>query len=417
MMIQKVKGTQDFLDMSLLSYLIAKIKAQSERYQFTEIMLPLIEHIELFKRSLGAHTDVISKEMFIIAPHEGEADLCLRPEMTASTVRAFIENGIQRTPWRTFSWGPVFRYERPQKGRYRQFHQFNFEVIGAQSAYHDIELLVLLDSLFKDQLNITEYALHINFLGTPEDRQTYRVALAAFLDDLGEQLCENCRIRKDTNIMRVFDCKVPSDIALFQNAPIITDFLSPESAAEWQLVQDQLLMQNVAYSIRPTLVRGLDYYNKLVFEFVSGSLGAQNAFCGGGRYDHLVSMLGGSVDQPCIGAAIGVERLLLVLEAQKRDQQLTPKPALIAIMPLAPAQQPLALLVARNLRDAGHCVETMVDGNSLKSMLRAADKLGTKYAIIIGESEQLAHTVQLKNMMTGESESVKQIELAERLRK
>jgi histidyl-tRNA synthetase len=417
MMIQKVKGTQDFLDMSLLSYLVAKVKAQSERYQFTEIMLPLIEHIELFKRSLGTHTDVISKEMFIIAPHEGEADLCLRPEMTASTVRAFIENGIQRTPWRTFSWGPVFRYERPQKGRYRQFHQFNFEIIGAPSAYHDIELLVLLDSLFKDQLNITEYALHINFLGTPEDRQNYRVALAAFLDDLGEQLCENCRIRKDTNIMRVFDCKVPSDIALFQNAPIITDFLSPESAAEWQLIQDQLLMQNVAYSIRPTLVRGLDYYNKLVFEFVSGSLGAQNAFCGGGRYDHLVSMLGGSADQPCIGAAIGVERLLLVLEAQKQDQQLTPKPALITIMPLAPAQQPLALLVARNLRDAGHCVETMVDGNSLKSMLRAADKLGTKYAVIIGESEQMSHTVQLKNMMTGESESVKQIELADRLRK
>lgn len=416
-MIHKVKGTQDFLDTGLLMQLVHAAKKQVERYQFTEIITPLIEHIELFKRSLGTHTDVVSKEMFVIAPREGDADLCLRPEMTASTVRAFIENGVQRTPWRAFSWGPVFRYERPQKGRYRQFHQLNFEVIGAPSAYHDVELLVMLDSLFKDQLNITEYALHINFLGTPEDRQQYRAALAAFLEDVSSQMCETCRVRKDTNIMRVFDCKVPEDVTLYLQAPRITDFLSPESAAEWQLIQEQLLIQNIAYSVRPTLVRGLDYYNKLVFEFVSGSLGAQNAFCGGGRYDHLVAMLGGSQDQPCIGAAIGVERLLLVLEAQKKDQLLAHKPALTAIMPLAPAQQPLALLVARNLRDAGHCVETMLDGNSLKSMLRAADKLGVKYAAIIGESEQATQSVQLKNMMTGESELIKQIDLAERLKR
>ncbi len=416
-MIHKVKGTQDFLDTGLLMQLVHAAKKQVERYQFTEIMTPLIEHIELFKRSLGTHTDVVSKEMFVIAPREGDADLCLRPEMTASTVRAFIENGVQRTPWRAFSWGPVFRYERPQKGRYRQFHQLNFEVIGAPSAYHDIELFVMLDSLFKDQLNITEYALHINFLGTPEDRQQYRAALAAFLEDVSSQMCETCRVRKDTNIMRVFDCKVPEDVTLYLQAPRITDFLSTESAAEWQLIQEQLLVQGVAYSIRPTLVRGLDYYNKLVFEFVSGSLGAQNAFCGGGRYDHLVAMLGGSQDQPCIGAAIGVERLLLVLEAQKKDQLTVHKPALTAIMPLAPAQQPLALLVARNLRDAGHCVETMLDGNSLKSMLRAADKLGVKYAAIIGESEQATQSVQLKNMMAGESESIKQIDLAERLKR
>lgn len=414
-MIQKVKGTQDFIDMSLMRYLIDAVKTQTERYHFIEIMTPLVEHIELFKRSLGTHTDVVSKEMFIIAPREGDAELCLRPEMTASVVRAFIENGVQKTPWRTCSWGPVFRYERPQKGRYRQFHQCNFEIIGATSPFHDVEFLVMLDSLFKEQLQLTEYALHINFLGTPEDRINYRAALAAFLNDVSEQLCDTCRVRKDTNIMRVFDCKVPTDIELYRQAPLITDFLSPESAAEWQLIQEQLLVQGVSYSIRQTLVRGLDYYNKLVFEFVSDSLGAQNAFCGGGRYDHLVTLLGGAQDQPCIGAALGVERLMLVLEAQKKDELFARKPMLTMVMPLALAQQPLALLVARALRDAGHCVETMLDGASLKSMLRAADKQGVRYAVIIGESEQATNSVQLKDMKNGTSELVKQVELAKKL--
>ncbi len=415
-MIHTVKGMQDFLALSSLSYLIKAVKAQSERYNFSEIMTPLVEHIELFKRSLGLHTDVVSKEMFVIAPREGEADLCLRPEMTASTVRAFIENGVQKTPWRAFSWGPVFRYERPQKGRYRQFHQCNFEIIGAPSAYYDVELLVMLDSLFKEQLNLTEYALHINFLGTPADRAAYRIALAAFLEDVSSQICQTCQVRKETNIMRVFDCKVPEDSALYRKAPLITDFLSPESAAEWNMIQEQLLIQGVSYSIRSTLVRGLDYYNKLVFEFVSESLGAQNAFCGGGRYDHLVALLGGSQDQPCIGAAIGIERLLLVLEDQKKDQLYAPKAAITMIMPLAPAQQPLALLVARMLRDAGLCVETLLDGGSLKSMLRSANNQGVTYAVIIGETEQATHSVQLKNMMTGTSELVKQIDLVNKLK-
>lgn len=415
-MITRVKGTQDFLDTTLFTALLALIHDQCTRYHFSEIMTPVLEHIELFTRSLGSHTDVVSKEMFIIMPREGEADICLRPEMTASTVRAFIENGIQKTPWRVCSWGPVFRYERPQKGRFRQFHQYNLEIIGASSPMQDIEFLVMLDSLFSERLNLTEYALHINFLGTPEDRMAHKEALAAFLNDVQSSLCENCLVRKDTNIMRVFDCKVPTCIALYHNAPVITDFLSDTSAAEWQLIQDQLLALGVAYSIRSTLVRGLDYYNKLVFEFVSGSLGAQNAFCGGGRYDHLVSLIGGSQDYSSLGTAIGLERLMLVLESQKKDLALMHKPALITIMPLAPAQQTIALLIARTLRHAGFCVETMLEGESLKSMLRSANKQGSQYALIIGENEQQAHTVQLKNMMTGDSKEVKQIELVEVLK-
>jgi len=415
-MITKVKGTQDFLDTRLFYALCSIIQNQSMRYHFTEIMTPIVEHIELFTRSLGAHTDVVSKEMFIIAPHEGESDICLRPEMTASTVRAFIEHGIQKTPWRTCSWGPVFRYERPQKGRFRQFHQYNFEVIGTTSPLSDVELLVMLDSLFMERLNVTEYALHINFLGTPADRVAYKEALAGFLNDVQNELCDNCRIRKDTNIMRVFDCKVPSCIELYRTAPFITDFLSDTSTTEWNFIQEQLLAIGVAYSIRPTLVRGLDYYNKLVFEFVSGSLGAQNAFCGGGRYDHLVKLLGGAQDYSSLGAAIGLERLMLVLEANKQDLALIHKPALLTIMPLAAAQQPLALILARTLRHAGYCIETMLEGDSIKSMLRSANKEGSQYAIIIGENEQIAHTVQLKNMMTGESEEIKQVDLVERLK-
>lgn len=415
-MVTKVKGTQDFIDMSLMSYVVNTIKNQSERYHFTEMATPLIEPIELFKRSLGTHTDVVSKEMFLIAPKEGEAELCLRPEMTASTVRAFIEAGIQKVPWRAFSWGPVFRYERPQKGRYRQFHQANLEIIGAQSPLHDVEFLVQLDSLFSERFNLTEYALHINFLGTQEDRVLYRAALASFLYSVQGSLCQTCLVRKDTNSMRVFDCKVASCIEVYRTAPHITDFLAPESAAEWQLIQEQLLVQGVAYSIRPTLVRGLDYYNKLVFEFVSGSLGAQNAFCGGGRYDHLVALLGGAQDQPSLGAAIGIERLMLVLESQKNIVDLLHKPALIMLMPLSRAQQSLVLVIARVLRHAGYCVETLLEGDSLKSMLRTANKQGAKFALIVGETEQATQSVQLKNMVTGQSELIKQVDLVARLK-
>lgn len=416
-MISRVKGTQDFIDLSLFNFVIDQTKQHVHIYQFTEIATPIIEHIELFKRSLGIFTDVVNKEMFIIDNRGREPELCLRPEMTASTIRAFIENSIVHTPWKVFSWGPVFRYERPQKGRYRQFHQISFEIIGASHYMQDVQFIAMLDKLFSHVFGLNSYALQINFLGTPDDRARYRNVLYTFLTKHTDQLCETCKMRKDTNIMRIFDCKNEQCAALYAKAPIITDYLSSESEHEWQEVRNNLELLGVSFSHKPTLVRGLDYYNKTVFEFVSDNLGAQNAFCGGGRYDFLVQQLGGKEDQPSLGAAIGIERLLLLLEPIRDQLPLPQQPALYVILPLSPAQQPLALLIAEMLRAQKYHVDVFLEQDSVKSMMRQANKVGATLALIIGEEEQKMQIVTVKNMMTGESEKVAQIDLVKWLQK
>lgn len=416
-MIARVKGTQDFLDLSLFNFIINQTRQHVHRYQFTEIATPILEHIELFKRSLGVDTDVVSKEMFIIDNRGQQPELCLRPEMTASIVRAYVEHGITQKPWKVFSWGPLFRYERPQKGRYRQFHQVSFEVIGAHNYMHDVQFIAMLDRLFTDVFKLDNYALVINFLGTPEDRVAHRAALLAFLNKHVDDLCETCKIRKDTNIMRVFDCKNEHCGQLYQRAPMITDYLSPASEREWQEVRNNLELLGVSYSHRPTLVRGLDYYSKTVFEFVSDNLGAQNAFCGGGRYDSLAKQLGAHHDQPSLGAAFGIERLLLLLDPIRDQLSLSHEPALNLILPLTQAQQPLALLLAESLRLQKIDVDVLLDYDSLKDMMRHANKVAATYVLIIGEDEQRLQTVTIKNMITGVSETVAQIDVALYLKK
>src|SRR3984957_10422043 len=318
---QRVKGTQDFLDLRLFNFIVEEAKAQLQTYHFTEIATPLIESVELFKRSLGVYTDVVSKEMFLIpSRHEDDEAMCLRPEATASILRAFIENGVQQVPWKVFTWGPMFRYERPQKGRYRQFHQVSMEVVGASSVAQDVWFITMLDRLFHEKLHLNNYALLINYLGCFEDRKTYQVELRNFLDSAdAATICDACRERKEKNIMRIFDCKSPTCQKIYEQAPTISECLCSRCAAEWAQLQDQLHILSVTYAHKPTLVRGLDYYSKTVFEFVSYDLGAQNTFCGGGRYDQLVSQLGGTQDQPSIGAAIGIERLMLLLDAQHNN--------------------------------------------------------------------------------------------------
>jgi len=416
-MISRVKGTQDFIDLSLFNFIISQTKHHVQYYQFTEIATPILEHIELFKRSLGIYTDVVSKEMFLIDNRGQEPELCLRPEMTASTVRAFVENNIVHTPWKVFSWGPLFRYERPQKGRFRQFHQCSLEIIGAQGYMHDVEFITMLDKLFTNGLKLTCYALHINFLGTPEDRVVYRSALLAFLNKNIDTLCDNCKARKDTNSMRVFDCKNEQCITLYKQAPVITDYLSKESETEWQQIRNALELLGVSYTHRPTLVRGLDYYNKTVFEFVSDNLGAQNAFCGGGRYDFLVKQLGGREDQPSLGAAFGIERLLLLLEPIQERLALPHKPALNLVLPLTPAQQTLALLLTESLRAHHLHVDVLLEGDSIKHMMKQANKRSASHVLIIGEDEQQSQTVTIKNMMTGNSERIAQIDAVQYLKK
>jgi histidyl-tRNA synthetase len=416
-MIARVKGTHDRLDLSLYNYVLAKASQHFGTYNFTEISTPILEHIELFKRSLGVYTDVVSKEMFLIDNKGSEPELCLRPELTASIVRAFVENNVDTVPWKVFSSGPAFRYERPQKGRYREFHHISVEMIGVPSLSYDVECIVMLNRFFSDILQFDNYALHLNFLGTPAERITHAQKLVKFLNTHNTDICETCQVRKEVNPLRVFDCKNEACITLYVDAPMITDCLSPESEQAWQQVQSQLGMLGVSYTHRPTLVRGLDYYNKTVFEFVSGELGAQNTFCGGGRYDYLVSHIGGKQDQPSIGAAIGIERLLMLLEPISNNFLLPQKRPLTVIIPVETSQHPLALYIADHVRRHGICVDTFLEESSLKGMMRKANKWGAHTVLIVGEEEQRTQTVTIKHMTTGETKTVPQIDVVKYLQK
>ncbi len=416
----RVKGTQDFLDLTLFNFIVDKAKQHLALYHFTQINTPILEHVALFNRSLGQYTDVITKEMFLIAPHGQQEDegICLRPEATASVVRAFVENGVTQTPWKVFTYGPMFRYERPQKGRYRQFNQMSMEVIGSQSIMQDAQFIKMLDRLFHERIGFNNYALLINFLGCAQDRISYEKKLKKFVDTAGAgKICDNCMVRKEKNIMRIFDCKNPQCQAIYQDAPYITDSLCASCAQEWQELQDTLELLSVSFNPKPTLVRGLDYYNKTVFEFVSDALGAQNAFCGGGRYDQLVSQIGGKVDQPSIGAAFGIERLILLLEQVRTTLTLPHAPRLQVIIPLTQAQQSVALLLADELQAHNLATEVLLEGDSVKSMMRQANKLGAQFCLLIGEDEQRTHEVTVKNMVTGTEEKMAQIDVVAYLAK
>lgn len=415
-MITKIKGTQDFIDLSLLQFALTTVRSHLARYHFTEIITPTLEATELFKRSLGVATDVVSKEMFIIKTHDNDDSICLRPEATASTVRAFVENDISTTPWKVFSYGSMFRHERPQKGRYREFRQVTMEIIGAPSITHDVLCITMLDRLFSEQFMLRNYALSINFLGCVEDRKKYTALLKEFLHAHAAQLCQLCVQRTEKNTLRTLDCKNESCQAVYAKAPHLLAHLCSTCADEWSQVQEQLSMLSVSYVIQPRLVRGLDYYNKTVFEFSSPDLGAQSAFCGGGRYDQLVKEIGGKQDEPSVGAAIGVERLLHLLDLIKQQLPLPAAPALQVIIPLAPEQHILALLLADELQDRGCTIDVLLDG-SVKSMMRKANKLGAQHAIIIGEDEQKNNTATLKDMLTGDTKVVSQTELLQWIKK
>ncbi len=419
MAISRIKGTQDFLDLSLYNFFIKKATDHMHLYHFSQIETPILEPVELFQRSLGEQSDIISKEMFLIASgEEKEERICLRPEGTAPAVRAFIENNVQNTPWKIFLYGPMFRYERPQKGRYRQFHQFSMEVIGSAAIAQDAQFIKMLERLFHETFMLNSFTLDINFLGCQSDRVKYREILHKFLTGpKAANICETCKVRREKNIMRVFDCKSPICQEIYKNAPYIADHLCAGCAAEWQELQDELELLSVSFAYRPTLVRGLDYYSKTVFEFSSGLLGAQSAFCGGGRYDMLAKELGAKEDQPSIGAAIGIERILLMLETVKDRLPIEQAPALHMIIPLGAEQKKLGLLLADELQAKGLCTDILVEGASIKSMMRQANKMGAAYCLILGDEEQKTRTVMVKNMVTGAEERIAQIDVISYLKK
>ena len=413
-MIQKIKGTQDFLELSLLDFIVENSSAHFKLHNFEQIKLPILEQTDLFKRTVGTDTDIVNKEMFVIEKREGSKDsICLRPESTAQTMRAFLENSIQAKPWKVFSFGPMFRYERPQKGRFRQFHQCNIEIIDTESIDHDVSLISALDNLFKEKLHITNYALVINFLGCPEDRNNFRIELQKFLAQ-NTNICDTCKTRTNTNPLRVFDCKNETCQEIYLQAPKITDSLCTTCKDEWQQLQKHLELLGVSFAINSSLVRGLDYYNKTVFEFVSHDLGAQSAFCGGGRYE-LATQLGNKTAVPSIGAAMGIERLMIILEQKKDTLPIAKKPALNVVVPLSDDQNILALLMAQNLLKNKLCTDVVLEG-SVKSKMRKANKLGASNCILIGEDEQKNQTATVKNMQVGSEEVMKQIEVANYLK-
>ena len=416
-MIETVRGTRDILDTHLFYFTLETIKKHLELHHYEQIELPVIESLDLFKRSLGVDTDVVGKEMFTIASstqetHEG---LCLRPEATASIVRAFVNHGDLTTPWKVFLSGPMFRYERPQKGRYRQFYQTSIECIGSASMAQDAQLITLIDRLFSQTFKLTRYVLHLNFLGLPDERTAFRDALALFLQKQETRICSTCTRRVTTNILRIFDCKEASCQTVYQDAPQLADFFQESSRVEWQQLQWFLQELSVSFIINPRLVRGLDYYNKTVFEFVSPDLGAQSTFCGGGRYDCLVKQLGGRQDQPSVGAAIGIDRLMLLLETMP-DLPLPFKPMLTVILPLSPEQQGIALQLADTLTNAGITTEILFDG-SIKSLFKKADQRGAHTCVVIGQEEQATGTVMIKQMLTGTEERIKQADVVRFLKR
>ncbi len=409
-----VRGTSDKLDIRLEKKLEKMLSDKMLINNFSQIQTPIIENLDLFVRCVGQGTDVVGKEMFLIESKEEER-LCLRPEITASTFRAFLNSNIGASPWKVFSSGPVFRHERPQKGRWRQFDQFNIEVINAQGYEHDVVFVDLLDRAFRRDFGINDYILSINFLGNSTERANHRVELVKFLSDLSPLLCSRCNERIKTNPLRCFDCKIDSCQGLFDKAPVLEDFLEQESKTEWESIKRELTILGVNFLVDQRLVRGLDYYNGLVFEFKSSLLGAQDTFCGGGRYDLAQAFeLDKSVSS--IGAGIGIGRLLLILEEANLlpalDEQL-----LHLVIPMSSKQRLLAIMLARELSEAEFCTDTMFESCSFGNMMKKANKLNASKVLILGQEEQEANTIVIKDMISGKQETVKQCEMINYLKK
>jgi histidyl-tRNA synthetase len=394
--IQAIRGMSDLLPQQLALW--ARVEDTLRRvlasYAYREIRVPLLERTELFKRSIGEVTDIVEKEMYTFDDRNG-VSLTLRPEATAGIVRAAIENGLLHNQRHKF-WcaGPMFRYEKPQKGRYRQFHQFDIEALGYAGPDIDAELIVMTGRLWRE-LGVRHISLQINSLGMPAARARYREALTAYFQAHQGELDEDSRRRLDRNPMRILDSKNPAMQAVVAAAPVITDYLDGESAEHFAAVQSLLQNAGLEFQVNPRLVRGLDYYNRTVFEWVTDQLGTQGAVCAGGRYDGLVEQLGGQAT-PAIGCAIGMERLVEIYQiAGGAPADTGPEVYLVAV---GPGAEQAAQAVAEQLRDArpGLRIETHCGGGSFRAQMRRADQSGARVGLILGEAEIAARTVGVK---------------------
>lgn len=412
--IRAIRGMNDILpdESASWQYLESVIAAVLASYGYGEIRLPIVEQTALFRRSIGEVTDIVEKEMYSFDDRNGES-LTLRPEGTAGCVRAVVQNGLLGTPQRLWYSGPMFRYERPQKGRQRQFHQVGAEAFGIATPDIDAELMVMTARLWR-LLGVAEHVqLQLNSIGNGSARQAYRAALVDYLADHREVLDEDSQRRLQSNPLRILDSKHPATREILAGAPVLTDYLDAESQADFARLCELLQAASVPYVVNPQLVRGLDYYNKTVFEWVTDRLGAQGTVCAGGRYDGLVEQLGGK-STPGVGFALGKERLVLLLEALA----VTPPAAAAAdiyVVNAGAAAEVAAVTALEALRDALPALRMVqhVGGGSFRSQLKKADKSGARWALIWGEDEAAFGTVTVKSLREqGPQESMAVADLA-----
>lgn len=400
--VQRPKGTQDVVPSQMYKWNTVEgiVKDTASAYGFREIRIPTFEDTALFVRSVGDTTDVVQKEMYSVTA-KGNADFSLRPEGTAGTIRALIENGIlnEGFPQKVFYVLSCFRHEKPQAGRLREFHQFGVEMAGTKDPRADAEVISLAKSII-DTAGLRGIKLFINSIGCPECRAKYHAALKEYFAGRADELCDTCRGRLEKNPMRILDCKSPVCSEIAEGAPVILDYLCEDCREHFEKLQQYLTAMDIKFEINPKIVRGLDYYTKTVFEFVTTDIGAQGTVCGGGRYDGLIETLSGK-PCPALGFAMGLERLILTMEKQGLDFA-AEDTCDIYIASMGEAAFVKAMQMCAELRADGVSAECDVVGRGLKAQMKYADKLGAKFSVVLGDSELESQTAELKNMQTGE---------------
>ncbi len=401
--IRSIKGTQDVLPADTYKWQFVErlFLDTAKLYGFNEIRIPTFEDKSLFIRSVGDTTDVVQKEMYTFTDLGGR-ELALRPEGTAGINRAVIESGLinEALPVKLCYNLSCFRAEKPQAGRFREFHQLGMELFGSHSPAADAEVISFVNDFFA-ALGLSNISLEINSIGCPNCRKHYHAALKEYFEARKADLCDTCLTRLDKNPLRILDCKSPVCKEIAKDAPIGLDYLCDDCKEHFEGLKKRLDALGIAYTVNPRIVRGLDYYTKTVFEFVSGDIGAQSTVCGGGRYDGLIKSLGGA-DQPGIGYAMGVERLLMVLEAQGIEIP-KPNPCDLYIASMGENASVFAMKLASDLRSEGFAAESDLIGRSLKAQMKYADKIGAKYSMVIGDNELAEGRAKVKNMSTGET--------------
>jgi histidyl-tRNA synthetase len=399
--IKRPLGTEDVTPQNINKWQTVEtiVKDVAETFGFKEIRVPTFENTELFERSVGDTTDVVQKEMYSVKAKESE--FTLRPEGTAGTIRAMVQNGLlnDALPQKVFYVLSCFRHERPQAGRLREFHQFGVEMAGSQSPYADAEVVSLAKSII-DRTGLKGIALNVNSIGCPTCRAEYHKALKSYFANRQDELCDTCKSRLEKNPMRILDCKSPICQDIAKDAPVILDYLCEDCSTHFEKFKSILTSMGIEYSVNPKIVRGLDYYTKTVFEFVTTDIGAQGTVCGGGRYDGLIEQLSGK-HVPALGFGMGLERLILTMESQGCDFMESPTCDLY-IATMGETAKDKAVQLASLLREEGYLVEYDLMDRGIKAQMKYANKLKSKFVVVLGDNEIESQTAKLKDMASGE---------------